>query len=58
VTLDTDSLYESGRVTCYRSNGEKIWQEKTMFNMGGSEERIARRFVDKLALKIKGRTCP
>jgi hypothetical protein len=58
LTLDTDSVYESGRVVCYRTNGTKVWEEKTMFNMGGGEERIARRFVDKLSAKVKGRTCP
>jgi hypothetical protein len=29
-----------------------------MFNLGGGQERIARRFVDGLAEKIKKRKCP
>jgi hypothetical protein len=29
-----------------------------MFNMGGGEERIARRYVEKLAQKVKSRSCP
>jgi tetratricopeptide (TPR) repeat protein len=58
LTLDTESLYESGYLICYRPNGEKVWQEKTRFNTGGGEERIARRFVDKLSERVKGRKCP
>jgi hypothetical protein len=58
VVLDVDVVYESGRVICYRPNGEKIWEEKTMFNLGGGEERIARRFIDKLSARVKNRKCP
>lgn len=58
ISLVTDSAFESGRVTCYRSNGSSVWVEKVMFNIGGGAERIARRFADGLAKKIKGKTCP
>jgi hypothetical protein len=57
ILLVTDVAFESGRVVCYRPDGSKIWEEKVMFNMGGGEERIARRFTDSLAKKIKGRKC-
>jgi hypothetical protein len=57
ILLVTDVAFESGRVVCYRPDGGKVWEEKVMFNMGGGEERIARRFTDALAKKIKGRKC-
>lgn len=58
VTLDTEAVFETGRVTCYAPNGKKTWQEKVFVNWGGSPEHIARRFVDKLAVKVKDRKCP
>lgn len=58
VQLSTDSAFESGRVVCYSSIGQKVWEEKVMFNIGGGEERIARRFTDSLAKKVSDRHCP
>jgi hypothetical protein len=58
ITLSVDTAFESGRVVCLSQNGRKIWEEKVMFNLGGGQERIARRFVDGLAEKIKKRKCP
>lgn len=58
VALNVDTAFESGRVICQLPTGKKIWEEKVMFNMGGGEERIARRFVDGLSEKIQKRKCP
>lgn len=58
VGLSVDTAFESGRVVCQRPDGKKIWEEKVMFNLGGGEERIARRFVDGLSEKVKKRRCP
>lgn len=57
IKLDTSSAFESGRVVCYAPNGRKLWEEKVMFNLGGSQERIARRFADGLEKKVAGRRC-
>jgi hypothetical protein len=58
VGLSVDSAFESGRVVCQLPDGKKVWEEKVMFNLGGGEERIARRFVDGLSEKVKKRRCP
>ena len=58
IQLSTNSAFESGRVVCYSATGQKAWEEKVMFNLGGGEERIARRFTDSLAKKVAGRRCP
>lgn len=58
ITLNVDTAFESGRVVCQSQSGKKIWEEKVMFNLGGGQERIARRFVDGLAEKVKKRKCP
>ena len=58
IQLTTDTAFESGRVVCYRPQGTKVWEEKVMFNLGGGQERIARRFADSLTEKVTGRTCP
>lgn len=57
IKLDTSSAFESGRVVCYAPNGRKLWEEKVMFNTGGGEERIARRFADALEKKVAGKRC-
>jgi ribosomal protein L35AE/L33A len=58
VALRVDVAFETGRVICYRPNGEKIWEKVVRVTYPGSEEQIARRFVDKLAVKVKGQKCP
>jgi hypothetical protein len=58
IKLDTASAFESGRVVCYAPSGKMSWEEKVMFNLGGGEERIARRFAESLANKVTGKTCP
>lgn len=58
IALSVDAAFESGRVVCVRPDGRKLWEEKVMFNLGGGQERIARRFVDSLSKKIQKRTCP
>ncbi|KQZ63580.1 hypothetical protein ASD53_18770 [Lysobacter sp. Root559] len=57
IRLDTSAAFESGRVVCYSPEGRKLWEEKVMFNLGGGEERIARRFVDALEKKVEGKRC-
>ena len=57
IKLDTSAAFESGRVVCYAANGRKLWEEKVMFNLGGGEERIARRFADALEKKVRGKSC-
>lgn len=58
IGLSVDTAFESGRVVCQLPDGKKLWEEKVMFNLGGGEERIARRFVDGLSEKVKKRRCP
>ena len=57
IKLDTSSAWETGRVVCYAPNGKKRWAEKVFFNFGGSAERVARMFADKLEKKITGKHC-
>jgi len=58
IGLSVDTAFESGRVVCQLPDGKKFWEENVMFNLGGGEERIARRFVDGLSEKVKKRRCP
>lgn len=57
IKLDSDAAWETGRVICYAPNGKKRWEEKVFFNFGGSAERVARMFADKLERKITGKHC-
>lgn len=58
ISLATDQAWETGRVVCYASSGEKKWEERVFFNVGGGEQRVAEKFTDKLAKKTQGRSCP
>ncbi|KAF1711688.1 hypothetical protein CSC73_02770 [Pseudoxanthomonas sacheonensis] len=58
IKLDTDAAFETGRVVCYAPNGKKLWEEKIFVNFGGGAEAIARKFADKLEVKVKGKHCP
>ena len=57
INLATDQAWETGRVVCYASSGEKRWEERVFFNVGGGAQRIAEKFTDKLAAKTRGRRC-
>ncbi len=57
IKLDSGSAWETGRVVCYAPNGKKRWEEKVFFNFGGSAERVARMFADKLEKNISGKHC-
>ena len=58
VALDVESVFESGRVVCYTPAGAKKWEQKVRVSSPGGAEHIARRFVDKLSTRVKGRRCP
>jgi hypothetical protein len=58
VSLNVDVAFETGRVICYRPNGEKLWEKVVRVTYPGSAEQIARRFVEKLATKVKSQKCP
>lgn len=58
IDLSTDSVIERGRVVCYEKSGRKAWEEKVMFNMGGSADRLAEKFASRLAEKARGKSCP
>ena len=58
IDLTTDSLIERGRVVCYDKVGRKAWEERVMFNMGGSADRLAEKFASRLADKARGKSCP
>lgn len=58
ILLDTGSAWETGRVVCYAPSGKKQWEEKVFVNFGGSAERVARKFADKLEKKVSGKHCP
>lgn len=58
VRLAVDVPFEWGRVTCFRSSGAPVWDKSVRVTYPGSEEAIARRFVKKLAERIKGMSCP
>lgn len=57
INLATDQAWETGRAVCYASSGEKRWEEKVFFNVGGGAQRVAEKFTDKLAAKTRGKTC-
>ncbi len=57
ISLDTSSLFESGRVDCYSAVGKALWHEKVSFNMGGGADEIAHKFADRLARKVAGKHC-
>ena len=58
VALKVDVAFETGRVICYRPNGEKLWEKVVRVTYPGSAEQIARRFTEKLSTKVKGLKCP
>lgn len=58
VALNVDVAFETGRVICYRPNGEKVWERVVRVTYPGSAEQIARRFAEKLSTKVKGQKCP
>ena len=58
VALKVDVAFETGRVICYRPNGEKLWEKVVRVTYPGSAEQIARRFIEKLSTKVKGQKCP
>jgi hypothetical protein len=57
ISLDTSSLFESGRVDCFSATGKNLWHEKVSFNMGGGADEIAHKFADRLAKKVSGKHC-
>ena len=58
VEVNVYQAYETVKANCLRADGTKVWSKKTLFNMGGSPEQLAREMVGKLLGKVKGQTCP
>jgi hypothetical protein len=58
LDLDVDSVFETGRLTCYRPNGSKVWDQTVRVSSPGGAEHVAHVFVNKLAKKTKSKTCP
>jgi hypothetical protein len=58
VEVNVYQAYETVKANCLRTDGAKVWSKKTLFNMGGSPEQLARDMVGKLLGKVKGQACP
>lgn len=55
VMVDAYSWREEVRITCYNATGRSLWKEKAVANMGGSEESLARKMVDRALAKAEKR---
>jgi len=58
VEVNVYQAFETVKANCLRPDGTKVWSKKTLFNMGGSPEQLARDMVGKLLGKVKGQACP
>jgi hypothetical protein len=55
IIVDVYSFDEDVRITCYDASGRRIWKEKVSVNMGGSEEALARKMVERAIAKAEKR---
>ncbi len=55
VMIDVFSYAEEVRITCMDAAGREIWKEKARANMGGSEEALARKMLERALGKTEKR---
>ena len=55
ILVDVYSWDEEVRITCYDPVGRKRWKDKVSLNMGGSEEALARKMVERAIVKAEKR---
>ena len=55
VLIDVHSWNEEVRITCYDTAGRELWKEKVRANMGGGEESLARKMLERALKKAEKR---
>lgn len=55
VMIDVFSYAEEVRITCLDAAGRELWKEKARANMGGSEEALARKMLERALDKAQKR---
>lgn len=55
IMIDVHSWDEEVRITCYDTSGREVWKDKAKVNMGGSEEALARKMLDRALKKAEKR---
>jgi len=58
VEVNVYRAFETVKANCLRPDGTKVWSKKTLFNVGGTPEQLARDMVGKILGKVKGQACP
>ena len=53
VVIDVYSYAEEVRITCLDPAGRPLWKEKVRANMGGSEEALARKMLERALGKME-----
>jgi hypothetical protein len=56
IMIDVYSYAEEVRITCMDAAGRQVWKEKARANMGGSEESLARKMLERALAKAEKRT--
>lgn len=55
IIVDVYTFDEEVRITCFDPTGKRIWKESVSVNMGGSEEALARKMVERALNKSEDR---
>ena len=55
VLIDVHSWDEEVRITCFDTSGRELWKDKAKVNMGGSEEALARKMLERAIQKAEKR---
>lgn len=55
VLIDVHSWDEEVRITCFDASGRELWKDKAKVNMGGSEEALARKMLERAIQKADKR---
>jgi hypothetical protein len=55
IMIDVYSYAEEVRITCMDAAGRELWKEKARANMGGSEESLARKMLERALAKAEKR---
>jgi hypothetical protein len=55
IIVDVYTLREEVRITCSSTTGKELWKDKAVVNMGGGEETLARKMVERAIKKAERR---
>jgi len=58
LELDVETVFETGRLTCYRPSGAKSWDKTVRVSSPGGAEHVAHVFVNKLVDRTTSKACP